>query len=316
MALARPWSAVILRYHSVQSDPTAEDNPVFRGIVHTTADFEDHMKLLAARFSPVSIDNIGKYFEGSQKLPKRSVVVTFDDGYLDNYEWAAPILRRCGIPAAFYVTVSPTADGKSLWFSRTRYAFEAASARAWKHPATGEEWPLSLPEERFRAFKIAGKYCASLAGERQNQAVRDIENSLGSRAFPYEGKLMMTWEQLCDLESQGHIVGSHTMSHPNVAHIPSNQAEYELAESKRILESHLGHPVRHFSYPHPALNPHWTETTTRQLREIGYSTAVTCEQGPVERTCDSLCLPRIAAPDNVERLKWILETNMLGLRFR
>jgi peptidoglycan/xylan/chitin deacetylase (PgdA/CDA1 family) len=127
---------------------------------------------------------------------------------------------------------------------------------------------------------------------------------------------MMTWEQLRDLESQGHIVGSHTMSHPNVAHIAPDRAAYEFAESKRVLESHLGHPVRHFSYPHPTLNPHWTTATTRQLREIGYSTAVTCEYGAVAKAADPLCLPRISAPDDVERLRWLLETNMLGLRFQ
>ena len=70
--------------------------------------------------------------------------------------------------------------------------------------------------------------------------------------FPNESELMMNWDEARTLLKSGHIVGSHTMTHPNVAQVSVDDARSELAESKLKLEKELGEPVEHFAYPHPA----------------------------------------------------------------
>ena len=60
---------------------------------------------------------------------------------------------------------------------------------------------------------------------------------------------MMTWDEARTLAKSGHVVGSHTMTHPNVAHISADEARHELAGSKLKMEKELGKPVKAFFLP-------------------------------------------------------------------
>jgi len=86
----------------------------------------------------------------------------------------------------------------------------------------------------------------------------------------------------------------------------------EFAESKRKLEEVLNSPVIHFSYPCPALSPHWTERTVEMSRQIAYQTAVTADGGLVRRRDNPLCLRRIRPTKEVSGLRWNLECAFVG----
>ena len=97
-------STAILMYHSVMPDPAAHADSL-GCILHSETAFRAQMELLARHYHPVSLDEVVASLDGRKELPKRSVAVTFDDGYADNSEVAMPILNRLGIPATFSVTV-------------------------------------------------------------------------------------------------------------------------------------------------------------------------------------------------------------------
>jgi len=73
------------------------------------------------------------------------------------------------------------------------------------------------------------------------------------------------------------------------------------------LEQVLAAPVVHFSYPCPALSPHWKETTVEMSRRLGYLTAVTVDGGPVRKNDNPFCLRRVRPTKEVEGLRWNLE---------
>src|SRR5579884_3478810 len=106
---------VILRYHSVQDDPDP-NTPIGRGIVHRTEDFARQMRWLAENYQPVTLDQVATSLQEGCPLPARGVLVTFDDGYQDNYSVAMPILNRLGMKAAFYVTVGCVDHRQLPWF--------------------------------------------------------------------------------------------------------------------------------------------------------------------------------------------------------
>jgi peptidoglycan/xylan/chitin deacetylase (PgdA/CDA1 family) len=88
-----------------------------------------------------------------------------------------------------------------------------------------------------------------------------------------------------------------------------------MAGSKADLESVVGQPVVHFSYPTPFLfQPHFSQDTIAISRQLGYQTAVTCLRGAVRRSNSALALPRVAAPLDIQEFRWVLEANMLGYR--
>jgi peptidoglycan/xylan/chitin deacetylase (PgdA/CDA1 family) len=300
----------IIMYHSVMNDPSSAETTL-GGIIHSTNVFRGQIDIIAKHFHAVTLDDVLLFLKGEKLLPPRAVVVTFDDGYADNYQVASEILSRAGIPGVFYVTVDCIDRQRLPWPSLLRYAFLTSKNRNWTDPA-GTVWTLESTAQRTQAFGRASEYCTKLSGPPQDQFVEAIGRQLETESPPSSPRLMMTWDEVRGLTRYGHIVGSHTMTHPNMAYLSENDVRTELLESKRRLKEELAIPITHFSYPCPALQPHWIDDTVSASRQIGYQTAVTTNGGIVRRQDDPLRLHRIRPTKTVEGLRWNLECAFLG----
>ena len=302
--------AAILMYHSVLDDPSRVANSL-GGISHPRLIFECQMELLAREFNPVTLDQVAGFVRGEQDLPERPVAVTFDDGYVDNYEIAMPILDRVGVPAAFYVTVDCVESRRLPWPSRLRFSFRMTSKETWTDES-GRLWTLSNQHDRDLVYLAVCDRVAALAGAEQERIVRQIESDLDVKLGNESDGLMMTWNQIQGLARRGHIVGSHTMTHPNLAHVDIAEARRELAESKQQMEAHIQGKIIHFSYPCPALSPNWTEQTAEESRRAGYETAVTTSSGIARKGDNPLALKRVRPTRTVHGLRWNLESAFAG----
>jgi len=317
----RSPGVAVLMYHSVMDDPATAEL-VLGGIVHSTEIFRAQVEIVARDFHPVSIEDVYLFLMGERTLPERAVAITFDDGYADNYEAANQILTPLGVPAAFYVTVDSIDNRRLPWPARLRYPFLTSKKESWsetegKTPgktSVGKIWRLGAEPERNRAFEHAAELACQLSGDRQDEYVVSIEKELDSTIVHSSTRFMMTWSELRTLAGTGHIVGSHTLTHPNLAHIPDDQMRTELRGAKHRLEQELSASVIHFSYPCPALQPHWTDRTVTATREIGYETAVTTTRGLVRRSDDPLTLRRVRPTKTVDDFRWKLESAFLRRR--
>ena len=303
-------------YHSVRDEPELYADSIGAGIIHATPVFERQMESVSRRFSPVTINEIRLFLNGGNPLPRRAVAVTFDDGFADNSEIAAPILSRFGIRAAFYLTVGLIGTKDPPWYCRLRHAFATTQKRAWLCAANKKPWSLTAAQERNAAMLAAFDFCAPLAGEALEQSVLTIERGLDIAPLTAECGFMMDWNQARALQRAGHVVGCHTLTHPNVAHVAPDIARKELVESKRKLEEELSAPVLHFSYPHPGLNPNWNAGTVEMTNEAGYQTAVTTSPGPVRKGDHPLSLTRVYTPRTEQEFMWSLERAFLRRRVR
>lgn len=303
-------SVAILMYHSVTDDPRRHAYSLGE-LSYSTAMFRKHMELIANNYHPVGLDDVLRFVNGDNSLPPRPVVVTFDDGYADNADVAAPVLNHFGIRGVFYVTVESVNTGTPPWFALLRYAFSTSKQTIWTD-STGMQWPLVSPEQRNRAFLAACETCARSTGTAQKKMVQALECKLDSSLSIQTERLMMTWAQARQLVRAGHIVGSHTMTHPNLAHVKDEEISLELAQSKEILERELAISALHFSYPGPSQRPHWNSRTVAFCRQAGYRSAVTTNSGPVRKGDDPLYLRRVPTAPDVHSLRWILECTFLG----
>jgi peptidoglycan/xylan/chitin deacetylase (PgdA/CDA1 family) len=311
LARCQPKGVAILMYHSVVEDLRQIEHSL-GGVVHSRHAFEGQMELLARRFSPVDLDQAQKFVTGAAELPDRAVVVTFDDGYTDNLEVAAPILNRLGIPATFYVTVECVQRRTLPWPSRLRYAFHLTSKSRWVDEME-RTWHFADPHEREQAYLSACNRFCRLSGDALEAKIAAAEADLDAKLPLSSGELMMTWEQVRKLAQGGHIVGSHTMTHPNLAFLKPEEVRHELTESKRLVEAQIKAPVLHFSYPCPALYPNWTQQTLQETRNVGYRTAATTNNGLVHALDDPLELKRLRPTKTVDGLLWNLESAFAGL---
>lgn len=302
---------VILRYHSIQHEPILYLNSI-GNIIHKADIFERQMELLAHKYHPSTLDDVLLFVTGQKSIPKRSVVVTFDDGFADNFEIAAPILDRYGIIGAFYITVDTIEASHPPWFCRLRHAFANTRVKKWLDSTTHIVYLLVGNEERNSAFLASCARCASLAGDSQNRAIKAIENELEIEFLNTNGNLMMNWAQIRALHRTGHTIGSHSLTHPNLAHVGTIDLNKEIGNSKSRLENELKSPIVHFSYPSPILNPHWSTESIEATRATGYLTAVTCSSGRVCTGDDPFALKRIWAPMQTDELLWNLENSFMG----
>jgi peptidoglycan/xylan/chitin deacetylase (PgdA/CDA1 family) len=305
-----PPSAAILAYHSVEETPQLTD-PIF-GASTSRVQFENHMKTLARKFRPVSLDEVLQFAQAGRQLPPGAVAVTFDDGFADNYELALPILNRYGIPASFYIMVNAVENGTLPWYCRLRFAFHATNKMEWKDPVNGRTFRLDVPEERRVALQLAWDTGAKLTGSVQDRFIGGVEEALGTEPANAPHGFMMTWEQVRGLRKAGHTVGAHTLSHPNVAQVSVSEARSEIVESKRRLEEKLGEAIEHFSYPHPALNPCWSNQTLELTREAGYKSAVLTTSGQVRAGDEPLALKRINTPSDLVQFTLNLQRTFAG----
>jgi peptidoglycan/xylan/chitin deacetylase (PgdA/CDA1 family) len=305
-----PSSAAILAYHSVAEDPQKTDHIL--GISRGLADFERHMKTIAQKFHPVTVEEIAQFAQGGRKLPAKAVAVTFDDGFADNYEVALPVLSKYGIPASFYIMVESVEQGTLPWYCRLRYAFNVAKVPTWTDPGSGRVFRLDVLEQRKAAQSLSWDTGARLTGAVQQEYVGRCERDLEVEPAKAPHGFMMTWDQVRGLRKAGHTIGGHTLWHPNVAQVTPAEARTEIVECKRRLEEKMGEPVEHFSYPHPALSPHWSSQTLALTKEAGFKSAALTTYGSVRAGDDAHALKRLNTPADIDQFNLNLQTAFLG----
>jgi peptidoglycan/xylan/chitin deacetylase (PgdA/CDA1 family) len=311
----RPTRVVILKYHSIRNEPNRYAHSIGVGIIHSTCCFARHMECVARWYNPVTLDDVFGFMRGQQTLPRRPVVVTFDDGYRDNCDIAAPIMERFGIPGTIYVTVAAIGGERPPWFCRLRHAFGTTHQPRLALAGDDRSFNLGVPAERRDGYLAASAACAKRSGERQDRMIASVEEALGVEPLR-TAELMMDWDNVRTLRRKGHTIGSHTVTHPNLAWITEAEADSELRESKRVLESQIGEPVLHLAYPNPILEPNWTSATSELAARAGYRTAVTSESGSVSARDEPLRLRRVAVPkiDNVDEFRWLVDSSLVALR--
>ena len=299
----------VLRYHSVLPAPEEFAGSIGSGIIHSERAFAEQMELISTRYRPVSLDQVHAFAQGGADLPHRSVAITFDDGFADNLEVAGPIMARYGIPSAIYLAVDYIGNQPPPWYVRLRNAFSVTKLPEWRADENNA-FDLGHPEQRKEAFRSASRQCAKLCREPQEKLLAEIEGRL--EVTPFTVPVMLTWEGARELIRQGHIIGSHTLSHPNIAYIKGQELTDELVDSKTAIEKNIGAEVKHFSYPLPIMEPHYSDASVAITRSAGYQTAVTCSPGPVMRGDDSLRMKRVYAQQTLAELEWTLENIFVG----
>lgn len=312
-----PPAALILCYHSVSDRRTEQSAVIDTGITVDADMFEQHMNILRNEYHPITLDDLADGLEHKKPIPRRSVAVTFDDGFADNYHIAAPIMEKYNIRGTFYLAVDAVRRQELPWYCRLHYLFHKAAEMSFvlNDPETGKVWHCGNTAEKNKAEQFYAKSCVALDNEQIEQRIVQIESWFGYKLdLPQFIPGMMTFDQAKELRQRGHIIGSHALSHGTSGLLTADQLHREIGGANKILEQELGEPVRHFSYPHPyQIDPQWNEASLKETQKLGYKTAVLTRQGLVRQDANPLLLPRLYisnVPANAFR--WKIETAFVG----
>jgi peptidoglycan/xylan/chitin deacetylase (PgdA/CDA1 family) len=244
----------VVLYHRV-AEPS-EVTPLDTDMIDATpAEFDQQMGYLRAHFHPVSIDEVLSTWRRGAKLPADSVLVSFDDGYLDNFQNAVPILRRHGMSGLFFVATGHVSERRLFWWEHL-YLLVSRSTR----DTVELEYPA---RERLDLSNAAGRMASV---RRLNRIVKDhydldldrfidgVAAACGvergeTEARALADRALMTWDQIKEMRKLGMGIGSHTRSHRVLQTLPPEAVASELRDSRSVLESHLGEPVTTIAYP-------------------------------------------------------------------
>lgn len=274
---------LVLIYHRV----LAEKDPILAG--EPTADeFAAQMDVVAAtcRVLPLA-EAIARL--RSDSLPSRAVSITFDDGYANNRELAAPILRSRGIPATIFIATGFIGRGR-MWNDTVIEAVRCAGPRLDLGALGLGSFELPDAAARIGALeKIlpALKYLDPAQRQARAEAIAD------AAGIARDGSPMMTEQQIRELESFGIEVGAHTVTHPILRSIDAEAACREIAASKDALASITGRRIGLFAYPNGRPGRDYDASHVALVKRCGFDAAVSTAWGAAGRDVDSFQIPRM-----------------------
>jgi peptidoglycan/xylan/chitin deacetylase (PgdA/CDA1 family) len=178
-------------------------------------------------------------------------LITFDDGYRDNFDLALPVLREMGATATFFIPTSYIQSPRLPWWDHIAYIIKQTRL---------EEFTLDYPTHKaidlrqssrqqvvldvLKYYKCAGEVNESDFLEHLSERARvDVDTSGLAR------KIFMSWDQVRQMNAEGMSIGSHSHSHQILSKLSASDQNTELVLSKQILESELRRPVEAIAYP-------------------------------------------------------------------
>jgi len=281
----------ILVYHRVND----EKDPFFPG--SPIAVFERQMKYLVSNFNIISLEDAVERMV-SKDVADNTVVITFDDGYRDNYLNAFPILKDLSIPATIFLATDSIGSQRVLWHDRVFSAFRETRVEVLDDFGNNSQrYPLSTVEEKLLAQGKFLNFLWSLNDQDRLFWIDFLVEKLQVMDRKEVPGLMLSWEEIRIMHENGISFGSHTMTHPILSKLPLDRAREEIQKSKRVIEERLRTPIRTFAYPKGS-GDDFDDSTKRLLKEAGYACAVTTKFGANESDQDLFDLRRATPWDH------------------
>ncbi len=287
----RLWRGLlVLNYHRIGS---AADSPFDWELWSATAkDFDTQVAYLKRHFDIIGPDDLE---HALKERSGRSVMLTFDDGYRDNYDLAFPVLKRHGATATFFITTGFLDEGQLAWWDEIAWMVRTSSrSRIEPNPWTTEEIPFDEPDRSGAIHRLLSVYKRLDAGETARY-VEFLADATGSGRASREQAvdLWMTWDMVREMRSAGMSIGGHTVTHPVLARLDAVSQDDEIGECKRRIEAELGETVTAFSYPVGSRDA-FDDHTRAALRKHGFRWAFSYYGGYAPGRSDTLNLPRTA----------------------
>lgn len=283
----------ILAYHRVVAEPW-DTFPFDEDIISASPEaFEQQMRWAKRNFEVVSFRDLVACEQEKRPWPERALIVTFDDGYRDNYLAAFPILRELGVPATIFLATGYIGQSRLFWWDVVAYCLKQTAQSSAALPGFSEA-PVDMGEagSRRKVIDAVLNWAKEVPEETRREFIEALPDRLGVPiSTDAVSGMHLTWDEVRTMSQNGIEFGSHTVTHPILSRVDAEQLRHEVADSKAQIEQETGQPVHAFAYP--AGTRHRRDEAAREMvKSCGYSFAVAYDQA-VEATPDPFTLPRI-----------------------
>ncbi|MFQ5713585.1 MAG: polysaccharide deacetylase family protein [Candidatus Scalinduaceae bacterium] len=275
---------IILLYHGVTIE-NADGIENYSGKHIHYNNFEKHMRYLREYTNPIRLSDIVQSIKQGKEIPSRSVAITFDDGFQNNFSVAFPILRKYEIPATFYLSTGFIGTNRLFWVDEVEGLIRLTRKRNVNIRVKDKEKNFFLDdkEKKIKAIREIKEEMKLISNEDKDFILKDLRKKLDvvpenirESAMNYK---TMSWDEVREMNKEPLIeFGCHTINHVILSQVSEDVCEREIVESKRKLEQELDREVDLFSYPEGRRGD-FNMSVISTLKKAGFQSSPTADWG-------------------------------------
>ena len=282
--------------------------------------FEQHLQILKNYGQVISLEELELGLQ-KRKIINKSIVITFDDGYLDNYTIAKPLLEKYKLPATFFITTKNIGTKELFWWDYLQIlVFSSNLPQKFDLLDYDQTITFDLVDEAVLTPELKLKYKNFSAYEEPKtiraksyyQLWEILQSKHDAEKVAIINKLKIwagfnkkeTQDFVCMSENQIRsiaandlfTIGGHTSNHPVLSNLKKVEQSKEILDNKGYLENLTNKPIKYFAYPSGKYN----QATLECVQENGFNLAVTTNHQITDKKSKHLQLGRFQV-DNLER---------------
>jgi len=213
--------------------------------VKNSQQFVDDLDFFCRHFTPISFQQLIDAHYHDKKLPKNSFLLTFDDGLAECHTVIAPILKRKGIPAVFFLNAA-FVDNQALMF---RYKASLLIDYCLKHRVADKLIASTLATQSIPFHSISDTLLAVQWSQRSVLDVLAKKVGISFNDFLEKQQPYLTTAQIKSMQKDGFVFGSHSINHPRYYRISEEERYRQTLEGHQRLSQQLDFKHRTFAFP-------------------------------------------------------------------
>jgi peptidoglycan/xylan/chitin deacetylase (PgdA/CDA1 family) len=271
------------------------DEPVrsLSGVEVRLDSFREQIAYLTENYDVLPLEEAVERINRGESV-ENVAVITFDDGWKDNYTNAYPVLVRQKVPATIFLVTDYVGTTHWFWPERVIHLLSRVENRGVPIPESMREWvgprfrylPTPADVEDIDAFIDRLKYLS----KKERESVMEYlstQAEVSLRELEDE-RILLEWNEVEEMANNQISFGSHTETHPILTQVSLERARREIVNSKKRIENHLGRPCSGFAYP----NGDWNERVRNLVIESEYTYACSLSETASTSAVDVYSLRR------------------------
>lgn len=288
---------LVLGYHRIGNRDEALFDP---DLYSATADqLDSQVAYLKQYYSLVTLDEALEFVNGTHRArsPRCKVLITFDDGYLDNYELAFPILQSHGVQGVFFLATEMVGSTQIPWWD-----FIAYKLRMSENSRFFLDYPhylaVDIKANGFdKSLRDVLYLYKSPINTDHTRFINDLKEQTKGEDPAVGRRQFLNWDEAKEMLNAGMAFGSHSHSHRMLSQLSVEQQQQELTQSRAIFQEQLGICADTIAYP-VGIRSSYTERTQRLAQELGYRAAFSFHGGVNRPVCiQRYALSRVSIGD-------------------
>ena len=272
-------------------------------IAITPEEFDNHMRYIKDNY------NIMRFEDDWSNINEKTIVVTFDDGYADNFYNAVPILKKYDIPATFFISTNNIGTNSEFWWDELATMFHNINKIKFNYRE--KTYNLEKMDDVRKACLEVRSILINMSPEKRREELNVLHDKM---SVPIQKSIlnrsMNQWEIQQLTKFDNISIGAHTKSHTKLSQLSVDSQREEIKGSKEILEKISGQKIEMFSYPFGS-DEDYTEHTVEKVKTSEINKAAVVKQGLYSKECGEYRIPRntVSGGTTLRQLKKIIEKN-------